>query len=447
VKSNNQILNPFISNEFLFISDIIVLDEPILSHYIRKDKNYFLYLVDKVNAFDKYLLFQINDWLLCEYLSSNISLLKLIKSNEDFIHLLDIDFDGNLLKTETFDISNLDNDYLPTDDSFIDFKPVENSFYYKLIEEHNNYNYINDLKKDAFYIKFSPNTSKYGHTVGFKELSETILNKISDSFSAFTKFDFSNKFNKKITDTRKLIRTFSKINDETDFRIVSAEIHSFELGLAVDKKMKMSIEDKEIREWAIDIGNQYKNILINTDFNSENDINPFIENFNPLQRRKIFGPLFEIIENKNLTFEVKKEKKDKFKQIKIKDKFNIEKIIPNDIKEVIDTINDFEIIQVTTLASKGKELKTIKIDNNSLFSSTNKTSFNLKYEDFVKHGYDKVNKDIQINLNIFTNQGTVIFETFYDNQEFKEVTNSEKLDDGIKKITKRIYEYILEKEE
>lgn len=446
INNKSHILNPFLSDEFVHIENIIVLDEPILSHYIRKDNNYFLYLVDKENDIDKYLLFEISDWNLNEYLSGNISLFNLIRRNEDFIHVLDIDFDGNLINNFITDFSNLNQEFLPSEDSYTTFKAVKDSLYYNLILEHNNLNYVNDLKKDAFYIKFSPKTSKYGHTVGFKELSDTILKKISSSYSAFIKSDFTNKFKDKITDISKLTSTLTKVSDETDFRIVAAEIHSFELGLAIDKKMKMSIENKEIRNWAIEVGQDYKQIIINTDFNNQNEIQLIIDNFTEEQRKKIFTPLFEIIENKNISFEVKNNKTDKFRKLKIKDKYTIEKIIPIENKVIEIKNNDLEIIQVTTLVEKGKNLKSLRIDQNTLFSSTDNTNIILKYDDFVNHGYEKVDPNIQIKVNILTNNGLVFFQTIFDNLRFEVNTNNSKLDDGISLIISKLYEYILNKE-
>lgn len=444
--NTNQILNPFLSDEFVHIENIIVLDEPILSHYIRKDISYFLYLVDKEESIDKYLLFKINDWNLCEYLCGNISLHKAISNNEDFIHVIDIDFEGNLINNYITDFSNLNKEFLPNEDSFISFKPIEDSYYYNLIFEHDNLNYINDLKKEAFYIKFSPNTSKYGHTVGFKELSETILKKISNSYSAFIKSDFTNKFKDKITDLNKLTSTLTKISDETDFRIVAAEIHSFELGLAVDKKMKTSIDNKEIRNWAIEVGEDYKKIIINTDFNNQSEIQTIIDNFSQEQRKKIFTPLFEIIENKNISFEVKNKKTDKFKKIKIKDKHTIEKIIPIEAKIDKNKNSDLEIIQVTTLVEKGKNLKSLKIDQNTLFSSTDNTDIILRHEDFINHGYENVDLNINIKVNIVTNNGIVYFQAIFDEIIFEAKTNNSKLDEGISIITSKIYEYIITKE-
>ena len=444
--NKNQILNPFASNEFIHIEDIIVLDEPILSHYTRNESDYFLYLVDKEQDVDKYLLFKIDVWTISEYFIGNLSLLEVINSTNDFIYILDINFNGELVKSETSDVHSLNNNYLPDLDSKILFKPIENSLYYNIIQEHKNKEYVNELKKNAFYIKFSPNTSKYGHTVGFKELSETILKKISESYYAFSKFDFENQFKSKFTDLVKLGRNFAKINEETDYRLVDAAISSFEIGLAVDKTMKKSIEDKELRAWATEIGDEFKNIILDLDFNNSDEIEPILEKFSPEQRKKIFSPLFDIIENKNINFEVKKDKKAKYKNLKIKDKYTIERIIPKEIKTSPLEINDLQLIQVTALVEKGKDLKSIKIDNNTLFSSMDNTEFILKYDDFAKHGYEKIDKKIQIKLNIITNQGNVFFETKYDDITFKETTNSEKLDDGITKIIARIYEYFLEKE-
>lgn len=444
--NKNQILNPFLSNEFVHIEDVIVLDEPILSHYRRNENDYFLYLVDKEKSFDKYLLLKIDEWTICEYFIGNISLLEVINSTSDFIHILDIDFDGELIKNETTNVKYINENFLPNLDSKILFKPLENSLYYNIIEEHKNNQYVNDLKKDAFYIKISPKSSKYGHTVGLKDISETIFKKITQSYYAFSKADFKNTFEKKYTDLKQLTKNFSLVNDETDFRIVDAEIHSFEIGLAVDKKMKMSIENVELRNWSIDIGEEFRNIVLDTDYNNPEKVDSLLDKFSPEQRREIFTPIFEIIDNKNIQFQVKKEKKSKYRNLKIKDKYTIEKIIPKEIKILPNEINDLELIQITALVEKGKDLKSIKIDNNTLFSSTDNTDFILKYDDFVKHGYEKIDKTIQIKLNIITNQGTVSFEAIYDNLTFNESINSEKLDDGLTKIIAKIYEYFLNKE-
>lgn len=444
--NNNQILNPFLSDEFVHIEDIIVLDEPILSHYVRNEIDYFLYLVDKETNFDKYLLFHINSWTICEYFIGNMSLLEVINSVDDFIYILDINFDGELLEKDIANPKTINKNYLPNIDSKIFFKPLENSLYYKIIEEHKNKQYINELKKSAFYMKISPKTSKYGHTVGLKEMAETLFKKVSESYSAFTKADFTNKFERIYTELKEFKNKLSIVNNEIDFRLVDAGINSFEIGLAVDRQMKMTIEDKKLREWALKVGDDFKATILDVNYSDDRQVELILEKFSPEQRKKIFTPMFEIIENKNFEFQIKNNKRSKYKTIKIRDKFTLEKIVPIENKAIEVKNNDLEIVQVTTLVEKGKNLKTLKIDQNTLFSSTDNTNIILKYDDFVNHGYEKVDSNIQIKVNILTNNGLVFFQTIFDNLPFEVNTNNSKLDDGISLIISKLYEYILNKE-
>lgn len=129
----------------------------------------------------------------------------------------------------------------------------------------------------------------------------------------------------------------------------------------------------------------------------------------------------------------------------MKDKFSIERIIPIENKVIEVKNNDLEIIQVTTLVEKGKNLKSLKIDQNTLFSSTDNTDIVLKYEDFINHGYEKIDTSIQIKVNIVTNDGVVYFQAIYDEITFEAKTNNSKLDEGITLIIGKIYEYILTK--
>ena len=54
--------------KFEKIDDIIYFDEPILTHLILNEKDYFLYLVDSTDNSDVFLLFQIEEDLIFEYL-------------------------------------------------------------------------------------------------------------------------------------------------------------------------------------------------------------------------------------------------------------------------------------------------------------------------------------------------------------------------------------------
>ena len=46
-------------NQFRKIEDIIYLDEPILTHLIKNNKHFLLYLVDTLEIKDVFLLFEL----------------------------------------------------------------------------------------------------------------------------------------------------------------------------------------------------------------------------------------------------------------------------------------------------------------------------------------------------------------------------------------------------
>ncbi len=439
----NNNINPFKSDLFEFIEDIIVLDEPILSHYKKGDKDYLLYLVDKLHDLDKYLLLEIQEIQLYEYLTAKKSLYHIISSNPNFIFQMSINYKGELIDYDVIQSPQIKEEYLPVEDSFIELDVIEDSIYHKLLKKYNDFTYIQKLKKDAFYIKFNPKSSKYGHTVGFKELSEQLFRNIATAYSEYTKFDFFNTFNNKITKASKLKSIFNNLKDDLDFRVVDAQISSFEVGLAIDTTMKNSIEDPEFRKWAKKVGEDFKQDVLELDDNQENLDN--LLKFTPEQRKKIMNPIIEVFQNKNIDFQIKDNLKGKYKKIKMPNTEFIDKVLPKENILIEAMPEEYEIIHVTTLARKGIEPKSIRVDNNTLFTSTNNANIKITKADFEKHGYNII-ENISVEVTISTErQGVVAFSAEFDNEKFKFTSTNDRLDDGLTEIIKKIYEYILNK--
>ena len=178
--NNNKILLNL--EEFKKIEDIIFLDEPILTHLKRNEKHYLQYLVDTIDNSDFYLLLEVEETTIYEYLTKTITLKKLILENRNINFIVEQDFNGNVLNVEITQSSLIDENYLPSDESFIEYEPTEQSYYYEFLEEFKAKTYLSSLRHDAFYIKFTPNTSKYSDTIGLNELAKGLLNNISSSF-------------------------------------------------------------------------------------------------------------------------------------------------------------------------------------------------------------------------------------------------------------------------
>lgn len=428
-------------SKFKKIEDIIFLDEPILSHLKRNDKHFLFYLVDTIKDYDIYLLFEVNEESIFQYLTKRISLRKLILDNQNISYLIEQDFDGKITNIEITQSEFIDENYLPHEDSYLEYQPSEKSYYYNFIKEFESKSYLTSLRNKAFYIKFSPNDSKYSDTIGLNELANNLLSNLSSSFRSFLKADFFLEFKEQMTDKTKLSSTFKKLLPDLDFRMVDLKYGSFEVGLAVDSIMKGSIEDKEIKEWAMDVGYKYKNIVLDEDYDDK-IVNKILQSYEVEDRKKIFNPIFKITENPNFSLKIKNSNRSKYSTIRIKDKSVIKKIIPPTIYiEDIEDSKEYEIFQVTTVRDKNNSSKTIKLEN-TLFNLTDKTEVVLNNQNFEKYGY-KLDFDISIPLNITTKKDSIKLTAQFDEIDFEVVYHSDKIGDGIKKITSDIYEYIL----
>lgn len=432
-------------SKFKKIEGIIFLDEPILTHLTSNKKHFLLYLVDTIENSDTYLLLEVTEEIIYQYLTKSISLKKIIVENENINFLIEQDFEGNVTKCEVIQTELISESYLPNEDSFLEYEPTEASYYYEFIAEFKSQSYLNSLRQNAFYLKFAPNNSKYSDTIGLTELANGLITNVAQSYKNFLKADFFLEFKEKITEKSNINNLFSKISSDLDFRMVDLKYGSFEIGLAVDTLMKSSIQDKEIKNWAIEVGTKYKELVLDDNYDNES-VNKILETYNEEDRKKIFNPIFKITENPNFTFQVKNSVKSKYKTIKVKDKSIIEKLIPNNIElDKIDDVKEYEIVQFTTVLDKNNISKTIKIED-SLFSSSNNTEVILTNKEFKKSGYD-LDFNISIPLNITAEKNSIKFSAIYDNENFEVNYNSEKMEEGIMKITSKIFEYIKNRDE
>lgn len=435
--SNNS---NFSLKAFTKIEDIIYLDEPILSHLKLNQKDYLLYLVDNFDNFDRYLLFEIIEDDLMKYLTKNLSLKKLILNN-NFLLQIDENFEGEIISYNYIFTESINKKYFPIEDSYLEYNPTAESFYYKKIEEHQKKAYLYSLRQSAFYLKFSTNSEKYGDTVGLRELSKILLTNISSSFRSFVEIDFHKNFEKKITDNVKLKKILKSILPDTDLRMVDLNYGSFEIGLASDKLMKSNIEDKDVKTWANNIGDNYKKIVLDETID-ENELNDIIKNYTEEERNKIFTPIINIVNNPNYSLKIKDKKADKFNNLGITKKSVSEKLVVKKVVKELHTEKNLELIQVTTVIDKNSKKKTISLEN-TLFNVVNKSSIDLSYKDFEFRGYKNVNENIQISIEIENIDNHINLHSIYVGEQFSVTIHNEKIEDGIKKMMDKIYEFIL----
>lgn len=442
----NNASNNIDLNQFDKIEDIIYLDEPILTHLIKNNKNYLQYLVDSLDNSDIYLLIETEEIHIYEYLTGQLSLKKLISNNKNYIFLIEQDFNGNVINTEITQSHLIPENYFPTENSFLNYEPTTDSYYYNFIKDQESKAYLNYLRTEAFYIKLSPKNKRYSDTIGFIELVNELLKNISFSYKSFLKADFFESFKELYVEKSTLNTIFRKIEADLDYRMVDLDYGSFEIGLAVDKIMKESIENLKIRKWATEIGFKYKNTVLDDEFDDQ-DIENIVNKYSIEDRKRIFEPIFKISENSNFTFKIKDSKENKYSNIMIGNKSKINKILPKRFEEEgLSKSKEYEIIQITTIKEKDKPRKSIKIGENSLFESSDAKNVMIRSKDFKNFGFE-VDENIEIPLNISTDKGQIIFDAIYKDEEFRKVLDSGKFDEGMKKIISSIYEFMLNQPE
>jgi len=432
-------------SKFEKIEDIIYFDEPILTHLKLNEKDYFLYLVDSTDSSDIFLLFQIDEDLIFEYLTKRKSLREIIQ-NTNFVNILEKDFAGNIIDTNIAMPVSLPEDYLPNSESFLEFNPVESSYYYEKIKEYNGKLYLLDLRKNSFYLKFSTNDRKYGDTIGFRELTNVMLKNVSQSYKNFVEIDFEKKFGNIIPIDSERNSMLRKVLDDTDLRMVDLKYGSFEIGLSTDKLMKTNIGFKEVKEWADNVGDEFKKIVLDDNIDKD-ELETIINNYTEEERNKIFEPIVKIMDNPNYDLTIRDNKEKKYHSLGLKKKDVSSKIITKNkiVQEQQITEKNLELINVTTIIDKNSNKKTINLEH-TLFSTVQETEYPLTYQDFKKYGYtDNIDKNVEIKLRIENKGKQITLIADYLDYKFEVDVENDKIDEGIKKMTDRIYEYIVNK--
>jgi len=425
------------------MEDLIFYDFPLLSRYTFQDKNYLYYHVDDENNLDTYLIFEISEYNLFKLVSGLISLREAIFDVDDFVFIIDKNQKGDIIKIAYLHSTRIIDDYLPEEDSIIEISYAKNSFFDKLIKKYEIDYYTERLREKAFYLKIEPEQAnkKYGDTLGLEEMVKDILPKITDSYKKYSQSDFENNFKKVITNEKKLNSTFNKVYELIDYRIVDLKYGSFEIGIASDTIMNATkIETKAIKDWANSVGNNFKTDVLEVDLNDPVEFNRISTKFNEDQRAKIYNPIINLINNKNINFLIKNEKTARYKRVVKPKQETINKLLPEHKIAIETKVKELDLVQFTGVIEKGKKISS---NNYGLFNSLSEAHQLLTKETFKKYNIDiPLKQDIPLTI-LKKNTGNIEISANYSNEIFTVSLDNANFDPAIEKLANRIYEYYL----
>lgn len=282
------------------MEDIIYLDGPILTHYLDGNgRDILFYWVDFSESVNRWLVFNIENNELFNYLSGGISLQSLIKEIvTPFVFLVDLDEMGNYSNCIILDSFNIPANYIPGDDSFYTTgMPI---VYDRYLSDNM---YISRLREKSFVFNLRPTDDAHETTVSAKDGGE-FLTKISSSIENYIDYRANEDLKDRIGDRKKLNKTINQLKQRITPRIAEAKFNSFEVALAIDN-ITLIEATSEIKELTNEIIVGYKNDVLDVNYSDEDEVKLILERI-PDQdsRKRIYEPFFKILNNNTLNLKV-----------------------------------------------------------------------------------------------------------------------------------------------
>lgn len=202
---------------------------------------------------------------------------------------------------------------------------------------------IEKLKDIAFRIHIEPlKTVEHSAKV---ETVIKVLSDISSSYNNYLEIEFlKNEGFKKVYETNK--KVLETIKEELSLLIVDLNFSSFEAALAPDLiELQSPIFKNEVLEWKRETFEEYKDSVINGDFENANYLHKIAKRYNDEERIKIFKPLFSSFgDGKDYKVNIKDKNKTIIKTL-IQPEKSKEFYIPKITSEKLET-TEYSTVQV-----------------------------------------------------------------------------------------------------
>eukprot|EP00611_Tribonema_gayanum_P032860 TRINITY_DN9960_c0_g1_i4.p1 TRINITY_DN9960_c0_g1~~TRINITY_DN9960_c0_g1_i4.p1 ORF type:complete len:439 (+),score=-51.24 TRINITY_DN9960_c0_g1_i4:396-1712(+) len=266
------------------------------------------------------------------YLSRKTTLKYLLENTKNqYVFFVDVNATG-----ETIAVSMISSYEIPTN-----YIPGENSYYIgELTEFYLNYldeiDYHQNLIDQGYIIHGIPAERQHSTYLTAKE-GALILSNISSSAEGYVTIKAKSKYQNKFTSQSRINKIARDIKNHLTPLITGAAIHSFEVWVSMDTLTLNGLDEtgNELKREVID---GYKKDVLDIDFSSEIDANLICEKFNPIERKIIYGPIIELLDNPNLKITISDKKKtirETSKPVKISDGFRKKVLPPPTVEELL----------------------------------------------------------------------------------------------------------------
>ncbi|MEO1259198.1 MAG: hypothetical protein AAFZ15_10395 [Bacteroidota bacterium] len=158
--------------------------------------------------------------------------------------------------------------------------------------------YFDILKKDAIYFKLSSENVMFQKTLELNDIWQFLKN-LTTAYTNYIKIELRNNFYTQLgADNNRIRKVQNKLIEFTKLRVVALDYQSFSFGVAADTMMgRTEIDFKDIQKWRKKLTRHFMADVVNINYGSRNDVETILERYNEAERKSIFEPLINSINN------------------------------------------------------------------------------------------------------------------------------------------------------
>jgi len=291
--------------EMKLVNELMSFDGmPMLLHFTNERGDDILaYWVDYDKETIRWIYAKVTKDELFGYLKGIRSLERLFKEiTSEYAFILDLTPQKEIKQIKLISSSLIPDQYFAGELSF--YPDGLSEFYLNYLRDFE-YNYL--VKERSYIFKAEPSNKTHGNFLTAKE-GVFLLNSVIDSVEGYINVVATHKYEQKFTNRSRINNVVKSLTNHLSPVISEAGIGSFEVWLAMDTISLNEVDEigSEIRSEIIE---GYKNDVLDIDFTSSEDAKIICDKFNPIQRKKIYEPILDILENEKIDLTISDKRK------------------------------------------------------------------------------------------------------------------------------------------
>jgi hypothetical protein len=288
------------------VSDLIYFEGPILSHFKDKyEKNLLFYWVDVNEEYNRWLVFQVSEEQLYNYLTKRVDLRSIVeRPQNDIFYSVEIGDTLNYQNIHQFFKDDLIEPYLPEPDSF--FESDVPSVYSRNISNYEESYLMEVLLDQAVFMKAEPSEKNKSKNHGLVDAVQggNFLQGFGKSYNGMLAYSTRKEFQlRTIVDEKRVRKAIKQVIDSYPLNMVKTEAASFAVALSPNN---ITVVDEFFlnKEWRDSVFNQFKRDVINIDNKTEDEIDAIVKQYGEDYISEIYKPIIELYNSRHLAIKI-----------------------------------------------------------------------------------------------------------------------------------------------